>query len=114
MSKGPAGRPQYQVCLGATRRHASETSKTRALRFMQTVQCPVCKDFSTQVAPDLISNVVRKGTAKYDFRQFTIIGPQSVDAAKAAYAAGEQGRYWNFVATVTTASRLKSSTAANS
>jgi protein-disulfide isomerase len=61
------------------------------------LQCPVCQEFSTQVAPDLISQVVRKGEADYDFRQFTIIGPDSATAAKAALAAGEQGRYWNFV-----------------
>jgi protein-disulfide isomerase len=61
------------------------------------LQCPVCKEFSLQVAPDVISNLVRKGTATYDFRQWTIIGPQSVTAAKAALAAGEQDRYWNFI-----------------
>jgi protein-disulfide isomerase len=61
------------------------------------LQCPVCKDFSLEVSPDLITDVVRKGTADYDFRQFTIIGPDSTDAAKAALAAGEQGRYWNYV-----------------
>src|SRR5689334_10291944 len=46
------------------------------------LQCPVCEEFSTQVAPDLISQVVKPGDAKYEFRQFTIIGPDSVDAAK--------------------------------
>jgi protein-disulfide isomerase len=61
------------------------------------LQCPVCKAFSLDVAPKLISDVVRKGTADYEFRQFTIIGPDSVTAAKAALAAGEQGRYWNYV-----------------
>jgi protein-disulfide isomerase len=61
------------------------------------LQCPVCKAFSFETAPDLISQVVRKGTAKYEFRQFTILGPDSITAAKAALAAGEQGRYWNFI-----------------
>ena len=62
------------------------------------LQCPVCQRFSTRVAPRLIAGVVRKGIANYELRQYTIIGPQSIDAARAAYAAGEQGRYWNFVA----------------
>ena len=61
------------------------------------LQCPVCKEFSLDVAPGLISDLVRKGAAKYEFRQFTIIGADSAKAAKAALAAGEQGRYWNFV-----------------
>jgi protein-disulfide isomerase len=61
------------------------------------LQCPVCKQFSLDVAPGVISDLVRKGAANYEFRQFTIIGADSVKAAKAALAAGEQGRYWNFV-----------------
>jgi protein-disulfide isomerase len=61
------------------------------------LQCPVCKEFSFQVSPEVISNVVRKGTATYEFRLWNIIGPESVTAAKAALAAGEQGRYWNFI-----------------
>jgi protein-disulfide isomerase len=61
------------------------------------LQCPVCKEFSLAVAPGLISDLVRKGAVNYEFRQFTIIGADSSKAAKAALAAGEQGRYWNFV-----------------
>jgi protein-disulfide isomerase len=61
------------------------------------LQCPVCQQFSIDTAPGLIEDVVRKGLADYELRQLPIIGPQSVIAAQAALAAGEQGRYWNFV-----------------
>jgi len=61
------------------------------------LQCPVCKEFSEQVSGDLIAGPVSDGDAAYEFRQWPIIGDQSVDAAKAALAAGEQGVYWNFV-----------------
>jgi protein-disulfide isomerase len=61
------------------------------------LQCPICREFSVTNTPALVSGPVSKGTAKYDFRQFTIIGRDSVTAARAALAAGEQGRYWNFV-----------------
>jgi protein-disulfide isomerase len=84
------GIPQSGTVLG------EKKAKVTVVEFGD-LQCPVCKAFSEQVAPSLISDVVRKGTANYDFRQWTIIGPQSQDAAKAALAAGEQGRYWNFV-----------------
>ena len=40
---------------------------------------------------------MRRGDASYEFKQYPILGSDSVDAAKAALAAGEQGRYWNFV-----------------
>ena len=84
------GIPQRGTVLGDPK------ARVRVVEFGD-LQCPVCQAFSFQVAPSLISDVVRKGTAGYEFRQFTIIGPDSVDAAKAALAAGEQGRYWNFV-----------------
>ena len=60
-------------------------------------QCPICKEFSEQVAPALISGPVRDGTAKYEFQPWLIIGPQSKPAARAAFAAGEQGKFWNYL-----------------
>jgi protein-disulfide isomerase len=61
------------------------------------LQCPVCKGFAEEILPPIIANQVRKGEAKLEFRNFPIIGPQSVDAGAAALAAGEQERGWNFV-----------------
>jgi protein-disulfide isomerase len=84
------GIPQSGTVLGDPK------AKVTVVEFGD-LQCPVCKAFSLQVAPPLISDVVRNATAKYEFRQFTIIGPESTDAAKAALAASEQGRYWNFI-----------------
>ena len=60
-------------------------------------QCPVCAAFSEQIAPELISTEVKSGDAKYRFQPFLIIGPDSKPAMKAALAAGEQGRFWNYL-----------------
>ena len=60
-------------------------------------QCSGCKFFSEQVAPDLISTEVKPGNVKYEFRPYLIIGPDSKPAMKAALAAGDQGRFWNFL-----------------
>jgi protein-disulfide isomerase len=60
-------------------------------------QCSSCKFFSGNVAPDLISSEVKPGNVKYEFRPFLIIGPDSKPAMKAALAAGEQNRFWNFL-----------------
>jgi protein-disulfide isomerase len=61
------------------------------------LQCPICKEYSEQVLPQLIEGPVRSGEAKIEFRNFTIIGTQSPPAGAAALAAGEQGRGWNFI-----------------
>jgi protein-disulfide isomerase len=49
------------------------------------------------VAPQLISSEVQPGHAKYEFRPFLIIGPDSKPAMKAALAAGDQGKFWNYL-----------------
>lgn len=61
------------------------------------LQCPACKALADKSLPDFIKSYVRSGKAKIEFRNLIIIGDQSNDAAKAALAAGEQDRQWNFV-----------------
>jgi len=61
------------------------------------LQCPVCKAYSEEVIPNLIDSGVRGGAAKIEFRNFTIIGPESVPAGAAAVAAGMQGRGWDYI-----------------
>ncbi|MGB7685330.1 MAG: thioredoxin domain-containing protein [Solirubrobacterales bacterium] len=61
------------------------------------LQCPVCKTYSEEILPPIINSAVQKGEAKITFRNFTIIGPESVPAGTAAIAAGAQGRGWNFL-----------------
>src|SRR6266487_4587908 len=60
-------------------------------------QCPVCRAFSLQVAPDLISSEVKTGNVKYTYQPYLIIGPDSKPAMKAVLAAGEQDRFWNYL-----------------
>jgi protein-disulfide isomerase len=90
VKKQLAGIPQRGNVLG------DPSAKATIVEFGDP-QCPVCKVFSEQVAPQLISGPVRKGTADYEFQPWLIIGPQSKPAARAAYAAGEQGKFWNYL-----------------
>ena len=59
-------------------------------------QCPTCGGwFNTQEA-SLIQNLVNTGRVKLVWRDFDYYGPDSVSASEAAYAAGEQGKFWQF------------------
>ncbi len=84
------GIPQNGMVLG-------EPSAKVTLFEFGDLQCPVCKGFSEEILPQVIENKIRSGEAKLDFRNFTIIGPQSTPAGAAAIAAGKQGRGWNYV-----------------
>jgi protein-disulfide isomerase len=61
------------------------------------LQCPVCKEYSEEILPEVIEKQVKSGKAKLVFRNFIIIGEQSVPAGEAALAAGEQGKGWTFI-----------------
>lgn len=61
------------------------------------LQCPVCKGYSEEVLPQIVSGPIKEAKAKLDFRNYTIIGPQSTPAGAAAIAAGEQGRGWSYI-----------------
>jgi protein-disulfide isomerase len=60
-------------------------------------QCPTCAFFAEQIAPQLIADEVKGGNAKVVFEPFLIIGPDSQPAMTAALAAGDQGRFWNYL-----------------
>jgi protein-disulfide isomerase len=60
-------------------------------------QCPFCRDFTVKTFPTIVAKYVRTGKVKMVFRNYAFIGPDSVTAARAAEAAGQQNRLWYFV-----------------
>jgi protein-disulfide isomerase len=84
------GIPQSEMLLGDPK------APVKLVEFGD-LQCPVCKGFAEEILPPIIEKQVKNGEARIEFRNFTIIGPQSEDAGAAALAAGAQGRGWNFV-----------------
>jgi len=62
------------------------------------LRCPVCKNFDNEVVPTLVEDLVRTGKAKLRFKTWPILGPNSVTAAQAAYAARQQNALWRYAA----------------
>ena len=46
--------------------------------------------------PELVERYVENGTVRYEWRDFAYLGQESVNAALAARAAQEQGRFWEY------------------
>jgi protein-disulfide isomerase len=84
------GLPQSGARLGAPNAEVT-------IHEFADLQCPACAQFSKTIVPELISRVVEPGDAALEFRQFVILGPDSLTAARAALAAGEQDRLWQYV-----------------
>jgi protein-disulfide isomerase len=62
------------------------------------LRCPICKTFDNEVAPQVITEIVRPGIAKLQYKTWPILGPNSVYAARAAYAARQQNGLWRYAA----------------
>ena len=59
-------------------------------------QCHFCNVFFHNTEDDIVSNYVDAGLVKMIFRDFTIIGPDSITAAHGARCAEEQGLFWEY------------------
>ena len=63
-------------------------------------QCPACLSWGNSVYPSLVRNELAAGTAKVAFHSYAFIGQESKDAARAAWAAAQQGKFWDMWATL--------------
>jgi protein-disulfide isomerase len=61
------------------------------------LQCPFCRDYAVDALPALVAQYVRPGKAKFVFSGMHFIGPDSEKALRAVFAAGLQGRLWQFL-----------------
>jgi protein-disulfide isomerase len=68
------------------------------------LECPICRSFSLGTEPQLISNEVRSGKVKLVYKSFETATGDLSDAStifpmqqSAAYAAGAQGKAWNYI-----------------
>lgn len=59
-------------------------------------QCFYCHQFYNSTEPDIVKNYVDTGKVRMVFKDFTIIGQDSVNAAHASHCAQEQGKFWDY------------------
>ena len=61
------------------------------------LQCPFCREWSTNAFPELVRDYVRAGKLQIVFRGLAFLGPDSGRALRTALAAGLHNRLWNVV-----------------
>jgi protein-disulfide isomerase len=84
-----SGIPQDGTILG-------EKDAPVTLYLYEDFQCPFCGQFDREMFPDLVDDYVRDGEVKVVSETMAFLGPDSVTAARAAFAAGEQNHYWPY------------------
>ena len=87
--EGLGGIPQDGTTLGD--RDAPVT-----IRLYEDFQCPYCAQFARGTLPEVVNRYVRPGDAKLVSETMVFLGRDSVTAARAALAAGEQDHYWQY------------------
>jgi protein-disulfide isomerase len=88
-----SGTPSLGFTLG-------QANAPLAIDLYEDFQCPVCRDWSQTIFPSLRDNEIAAGKVKLVFHGFAFIGPESAAAERAAYAAANQGRFWDMWATL--------------
>lgn len=68
--------------------------------IFEDFQCPACQRWTTGVFPQLAANELAAGTVRLVFHDMAFLGPESTEAGLAAYAAAQQGRFWDMWATI--------------
>lgn len=59
-------------------------------------QCFFCNKFYHTIEPDIVKNYIDTGKVRMVFKDFVIIGQDSVNAAHASHCAQEQGKFWEY------------------
>ncbi|MGW0536907.1 DsbA family protein [Streptomyces sp. NPDC003032] len=59
-------------------------------------KCGFCGKFARDTEPGLVKKYVDEGVLRIEWRNFPIFGEDSERAARGAWAAGKQGRFWQF------------------
>jgi protein-disulfide isomerase len=59
-------------------------------------QCFYCNQFYHATEPAIVKNYVDTGKVKLVFKDLTIIGQDSINAAHAAHCAQEKGKFWEY------------------
>jgi protein-disulfide isomerase len=59
-------------------------------------QCHFCNVHFHNTEHKLLENYIETGKVKMIFKDFTIIGPDSVNAAHGAHCADDQGKFWQY------------------
>lgn len=92
--KGPSSRPN------ANFNAMGDPNAPVVIEEFSDFQCPYCQLFAQQTEPLVVENYVATGKVYFIFNPYGpggyYIGPESLDATKAAFCAGAQNKFWEY------------------
>lgn len=100
-ASSPVATPTKTAALAAQAAPVTALSMGNAdakvvLATFEDFQCPFCLQFTTQIEPTLIKEYVDTGKIRFEYRNYTILGAESTNAAIGAVCAGKQDKFWPY------------------
>lgn len=95
MSSSPSSTIPRRVATGDGRVLGDTNAPVTIVEYAD-FQCPVCKRAETSVLSRVEQDYVASGQVKIEFRMFPFLGQESFNAAQAAEAARDQGKFWEY------------------
>ena len=95
---GPTEEPESQADGGValdTPARGNEDAPVVMIEYAD-FQCPFCGQFAREIEPYLVEEYVESGILRIEWQDFPYRGQESVNAALAARAAQEQGKFWEY------------------
>ena len=94
-SSGSAAKVPPRVATGDGRVLGDPNAPVTLVEYAD-FQCPVCKRAELDLLPRIQKDYIDTGKVKLEFRMYPFIGQESWNAAQAAEAAREQGKFWQY------------------
>ena len=92
----PPAEPTPELLLGNASPFLGNSSAPVTLVEFGDYQCAFCHRHFERTEPAIVSKYVETGKVRMAFKDFVVIGPDSVTAARAAHCASDQGLFWEF------------------
>jgi protein-disulfide isomerase len=92
---GTAGDPMSLFTANSATHLGNDNAPITLVEFGD-YQCFFCNKFFHETETSILKNYVETGKVKIIFKDFTIIGPDSIGAAQATHCANDQDKYWKY------------------
>ena len=73
-----------------------EADAPLTLTVYEDFQCPFCLRYTTTVEPAIVHEYVAEGDLRLEFRNFPILGNESIIAAAGAHCAANENAFWDY------------------
>lgn len=94
-SQKNSGNERVEIGAGGSPSIGRPDAKVAIIEFAD-YQCPFCVVLHAGAEAAIIDEYVKKGKARFTFKQYPFLGDESVRAAVASKCAQEQGKFWEY------------------